>query len=241
MKVSFNSGSVIKSISIASALAFSALSFADYYSTNMGSNQPINPNMGGYYQSQGSNMGGYYQQDSGDMGYYQTQNPNMGGYYQNPNSNVGGTNQPRMDSGYYQNPNMSNQYRSGETGYYQNANPNQNMGGSNVQYRGDSGYYQNPNMGGYYQSARDNQNRSMSSGTYGNAMQDQDLAKKVHDKITSGWFSKNYDKVTVQASNGVVTLGGTVKTMDDKNKVEKEVQNIEGVKSVNNQVAVQEK
>jgi len=83
------------------------------------------------------------------------------------------------------------------------------------------------------------------TGTYGTdngsvGISDQDLTKKIHDKIGSGWFSKGYDPMNVQVNNGNVTLQGTVKTWDDKEKVEKTVRNIEGVKSLTSQINVQE-
>lgn len=69
---------------------------------------------------------------------------------------------------------------------------------------------------------------------------DQELAKNVRDKLSSGWFSKGYEQVQVQVNNGNVTLTGSVKTNDDKLKVEKEVRNLDGVKSLNSQLTVQE-
>jgi osmotically-inducible protein OsmY len=68
---------------------------------------------------------------------------------------------------------------------------------------------------------------------------DQDLGKKIRDKIGSGWFTKGYDEVEVQVRNGNVMLQGTVKTPEDREKVEKEVHNIDGVRSVNNQIRIQ--
>ena len=68
---------------------------------------------------------------------------------------------------------------------------------------------------------------------------DHDLAKKIKDKIGSGWFRKGYDDVQVQVRNGNVLLQGTVKSWEDKEKVEKEVNNIHGVKSINSQISIQ--
>lgn len=67
---------------------------------------------------------------------------------------------------------------------------------------------------------------------------DADLTQKIQDKIGSGWMSKGYDQVTVQVKNGNVTLQGNVQTYDDKEKVEKDVRNIEGVKALNSQLKV---
>lgn len=73
-----------------------------------------------------------------------------------------------------------------------------------------------------------------------NVVSDQELAKKIRDKISSGWFSKGYDKVTVDVRDGVVTLSGSVKTESDKEKIEKEVRNLDGVKTFNSQLKVNE-
>ncbi len=44
--------------------------------------------------------------------------------------------------------------------------------------------------------------------------------------------------VSVSTRNGVVTLSGNVPTQSDKDRINKIAQNISGVKSVNNQIAV---
>ncbi|HEY4831554.1 MAG TPA: BON domain-containing protein [Waddliaceae bacterium] len=80
-----------------------------------------------------------------------------------------------------------------------------------------------------------NKSEKIESGT----SSDQDLAKKIRDKIGSGWFRKGYDEVQVQVRKGNVMLQGSVKTREDKEKVEKEVRNINGVRNVNSQISVQ--
>lgn len=70
---------------------------------------------------------------------------------------------------------------------------------------------------------------------------DQDLTKKIQDKIGPGWISKGYDQVTFKVDDGNVTLQGYVKTNNDKENVEREVRNIKGVNSVNSQIKVQER
>lgn len=69
-------------------------------------------------------------------------------------------------------------------------------------------------------------------------LSDQDLLKKVQKKISSGWFSKGFDGVTVLVNEGVVTLKGTVKTLDDKQKVEKEVNDVDGVIDVKSELTI---
>lgn len=70
---------------------------------------------------------------------------------------------------------------------------------------------------------------------------DQALQKNIKDKLSSGWFSEGYERVEVNVNNGSVTLNGTVGTTEDKNKIEKEVRNIEGVKSLTSNLIVKEK
>lgn len=67
---------------------------------------------------------------------------------------------------------------------------------------------------------------------------DADLSKKIHDKLDSGWFTKGYEQVTVQVYNGNVQLGGSVDTQSDREKVEREVRAIDGVKNVDSQINV---
>lgn len=63
---------------------------------------------------------------------------------------------------------------------------------------------------------------------------DQNLTKKIQDKI------KGYDRINVRVNNGKVTLLGYVKTESEKNKIEKEIRNIDGVNALNSQLAIQE-
>lgn len=69
---------------------------------------------------------------------------------------------------------------------------------------------------------------------------DQEIAQKVNERIGRGWFSPGYDQVTVQVKNGVVTLTGYVKTDADKEKVEREVRNTNGVINVESKIRVQD-
>lgn len=68
---------------------------------------------------------------------------------------------------------------------------------------------------------------------------DTDLAKNIRDRLAGGWFSEGFDQVTVRVYNGDVTLGGSVKSQADKEKVEKEVRNLNGVRNLNSTIAIQ--
>ena len=49
---------------------------------------------------------------------------------------------------------------------------------------------------------------------------DQDLHKNIRSALSSGWFSKGFEQVSFEVSNGNVVLKGSVNALNDKNKVE---------------------
>jgi len=69
---------------------------------------------------------------------------------------------------------------------------------------------------------------------------DQTLQKDIQNKLSSGWFSEGYEGVSVTVKDGDVTLDGHVKEKSDKDKVEKEVRNMEGVRSLTSHLKVQQ-
>lgn len=94
-------------------------------------------------------------------------------------------------------------------------------------------------MGDAHAAYNQNSNYTSSRTTDTSLVSDQDLNKKINDKIGPGWFSRGYEQVVVQVNNGMVTLQGTVKTLEDKDKVEKKVREIDGVRGVNNLIVIQ--
>ncbi len=114
------------------------------------------------------------------------------------------------------------------------------------------------NQSGYNNSQRNNSNTNASLGNQSDqranpgsrylaanddryANSDQKLTKDIHDKLSSGLFSKGYEQVNIDAKNGNVTLTGNVQTQSDKDKVEKEVRNMSGVRSLNSRIVIVEK
>ena len=219
-----------------------------------------------YYQGQ-SYQGQPYYQGQGYQGqpYYQGQGPQAGryqggqGYMQEaPGSSYsmmapGSSNSmmmPRNQPGNMQGaPGSSNSMmmpnRQTSYNYYQ---PQENMpyqggpenmpyqgGQENMPYQGQGGAYQYQQpQGGMYQAQ---------GGAYQNAQKrafasDDQIAKKVHNILGSGWFTKGYQNVTFDVTNGVVSLRGSVETSDDKKKIENNVKKIPGVKQVNNEITV---
>lgn len=67
---------------------------------------------------------------------------------------------------------------------------------------------------------------------------DRQLNTKIRSKL-SGWFSTAYDGVILQTNNGTVILWGTVKNIDDQDKLTTEVKGIDGVRSVQNNTKIQ--
>ena len=70
---------------------------------------------------------------------------------------------------------------------------------------------------------------------------DQKLAKETQERINSSKFMKAYEGVTAKVVDGNVTLEGSVKTGDEKAKIEEEVRRISGVKNVTNKIEIKNK
>ncbi len=114
----------------------------------------------------------------------------------------------------------------------------QNQDRSNTYYNYSDQERMNPNANQERMNSNYNQDRMNNSNNPG--MSDQELAKQIHDKLNSGWFTKGFEQVNFQVHNGNVVLNGIVKNSDDKDKLEKEIRNIDGVRSLNSQIRVQE-
>ncbi len=67
---------------------------------------------------------------------------------------------------------------------------------------------------------------------------DVDLTKSVLDKIQSNVFYGIFDWLTIQSSNGTVTLDGWVHLSWLKDQFQNEVEKIPGVKSVTNKIQI---
>lgn len=62
--------------------------------------------------------------------------------------------------------------------------------------------------------------------------QDQQINQRIRDKM------KDFKDVTLSTSDGVVTLEGNVESASDQQKIQSEVQKMDGVKSVKNNLKV---
>jgi osmotically-inducible protein OsmY len=171
--------------------------------------------------------------------YYQPQ------YQQTPYSCPGG-NCPYNQQQYYQGS-QPQYYQGSQPQYYQSTQPQYYQDGSQTYYQGNPSqsyqrnpqqynqqqYHQQANQGYYQKASWDNTSTSSQQG-----VSDADIAKKVHDAISSGWLTKGYEGVSFDVMNGTVILRGSVETNEDKQKIEESVKEIDGVKQVNNQITV---
>ncbi len=66
-----------------------------------------------------------------------------------------------------------------------------------------------------------------------NSISDQELNRRIHKQIDDSWYARGYRDVKIHASDGTVTLSGSVETEKDKNEIESSIRNIEGVKALN--------
>jgi len=196
------------------ALGSASLLPADQYYQPSGydsNSHPAYNNNGGGYQDQPNNAN-YYQQNRDSN---QRQNPQ--GYSQ------------RDDQGYQRNNQYDYQQQSPRNQSY-----NQNQQCQQCQRPGNQSYDRDQ------QRNYDNNSGSQKSGSQ-KAASDQEITKKVRDILSSGWFSKGFQEVSFDVYNGNVNLRGTVDTLENKNKVEDSVKELDGVIQVNNQITVTKK
>lgn len=179
------------------------------------------------YQSQNSNT---YPTSTYPNSSYQTQDSNT---YPGPSST-------------YQNPN----YQGQDPNYYPNRNSNsyqyENQGSRGPYYQ-----YQNNSPRSYTSDAydangnkvtvvSDSKDRPFAQDTAATAA-DAQLNKRIRDKISKGWLWDSYKEVILNTANGVVTLNGTVDSVDDQKKLVNEIPKIEGVRSVISQLRIKDR
>lgn len=175
-----------------------------------------------YYQPYGSGPG--CPSCNNGEGYYYQDQPNTGNYYQQ--------NQRQSPQGYYQrddrNFQRNNQY------------DNQQQFPRNQSYDQNQLYYQQQGNQSYDRDQQSNYDNAYGAPKDVNqrGFSDQEINKRIHDTLSSGWFSKGFKNVYFDVNNGVVNLRGSVDTLENKNKVEDSVKKIDGVKQVNNQITI---
>lgn len=61
---------------------------------------------------------------------------------------------------------------------------------------------------------------------------DDQLNQRIRDKISRGWLWNNFTEISLNTSNGVVTLNGRLNNKDEERTLITDIQNIPGVRSV---------
>lgn len=67
---------------------------------------------------------------------------------------------------------------------------------------------------------------------------DQTLKNNIQDKLKGGMFSRGFEDIEIIVSNGNVTLKGFVEKSENIKTINDRVQDVDGVKSVNNEITV---
>ena len=67
---------------------------------------------------------------------------------------------------------------------------------------------------------------------------DQNIIKNVQDELSTDHFSKGYQHVSFEVSNGNVSLEGSVDSIENKQLVEEKIKKLDGVKLVNNNLKI---
>jgi osmotically-inducible protein OsmY len=105
----------------------------------------------------------------------------------------------------------------------------------------DRDSYENRNKGSHYDNkdsdkAHDARNKYPQDSAATES--DRALNAKIRDKISGGWFTKSYEGITIRTQNGVVTIIGVVDSEDDAKKIHDKLKDVDGIRSVNNQLSV---
>ena len=81
--------------------------------------------------------------------------------------------------------------------------------------------------------------QSTTGKTAGQSIDDATITASVQSKLTSDRLS-NFSRVDVDTERGVVTLNGVVKSADQKIRVAEMAREVKGVRSVNNNLQIQQ-
>lgn len=68
--------------------------------------------------------------------------------------------------------------------------------------------------------------------------QDRQVNAKIRDKVGNGWYSKDYETLAIKTTNGAVVIYGTVKKIENIQKMNDQIKDIPGVKTVDNKLTV---
>lgn len=143
--------------------------------------------------------------------------------------------------GYYQDqPNNANYYQQrGESNQRQNQQGNSQRDAQDYQRNNQYDYQQQGNQS-YDRDQQRNYDNNYGSQKDGNQRtgSDQEIRRRIHETLSSGWFSKGFQDVSFDVNNGNVNLKGSVDSLENKNKIEENVKKIDGVRQVNNQITI---
>lgn len=71
-----------------------------------------------------------------------------------------------------------------------------------------------------------------------NSEADKKLNTKIREKISDGWITQSYEEIILKTRNGIVVIQGVVDSKDDIDAINKKLKDVEGIKSVNNQLQI---
>lgn len=141
-------------------------------------------------------------------------------------SNTPSGDNPQYSQGQYSGSNDSN---TSNRSYYSNTPSNSQY--SQGQYSESNPQY---NQNQYSDSQYSQSNKSQRDFPMDKAASssDEQLNRKIRDKVSKGWLWNSYKDVILNTSNGVVTLDGTVSNPNEQQKLINEITKIDGVKAV---------
>lgn len=72
----------------------------------------------------------------------------------------------------------------------------------------------------------------------GNSEADKKLNTKIREKISDGSITQSYEEIILKTRNGIVVIQGFVDSKDDIDAINKKLKDIDGIRSVNNQLQI---
>jgi hyperosmotically inducible periplasmic protein len=81
--------------------------------------------------------------------------------------------------------------------------------------------------------------QSTTGKTAGQSLDDATITASVQSKLTSDRLA-NFSRIDVDTEHGIVTLNGVVKSVDQKSRAAEMAREVKGVRSVNNNLQIQQ-
>lgn len=222
------------------------------YNNGRGYNQ-TQPNNGYYQQNQPQSSQGYYDPKTQTQYFDQTQQNNGNTYgYRNGDSqkivsdqDISNKIKPILSAGWFTNghENVSYDVNNGNVNLSGSVDSTDNKNKVEESVRKIDGVKQVnnqisvvPKVNPAYTDEQLQKNEKKYPQDAASSYEDRQLNAYIRERLSGGWFSKNYDTIQLRTANGVVVISGTLDKPDDIQKINDLLIDIPGARTVNMQI-----